>query len=168
MIPFFFSAIPVTFKQKLKNQEAVEEGSVMLRCELSKPGVPVEWRRDAQLLKEGDKYQMKQEGRVAELMMRNLTLKDTGEYSCFVGTVVTSAQVKVRGKHYFDQFKIKCFRLNLQSLLSHSAAGNISTRDGDFGGQGRRQWCLLLRAFQTWSSGGLEERQSDPQTGVQV
>ncbi|XP_024909236.1 obscurin, partial [Cynoglossus semilaevis] len=90
------TAIPVTFKQKLKNQEAVEEGSVMLRCELSKPGVPVEWRRDAQLLKEGDKYQMKQEGRVAELMMRNLALKDTGEYSCFIGTVVTSAQVKVR------------------------------------------------------------------------
>ncbi|KAM7409839.1 hypothetical protein PAMA_001372 [Pampus argenteus] len=90
------TAIPVTFKQKLKNQEAVEEGCVTLRCELSKPGVPVEWRRDAQLLKEGDKYQMKQEGRVSEVLIRNLTLTDAGEYSCFVGTVVTSADVKVR------------------------------------------------------------------------
>ncbi|KAM9358122.1 obscurin isoform 2-T2 [Symphorus nematophorus] len=90
------TAIPVTFKQKLKNQEAVEEGSVTLRCELSKPGVPVEWRRDAQLLKEGDKYQMKQEGRVAEMMIRNLTLTDAAEYSCLVGTVVTSADIKVR------------------------------------------------------------------------
>ncbi|XP_069378095.1 obscurin isoform X3 [Paralichthys olivaceus] len=90
------TAIPVTFKQKLKNQEAVEEGSVMLRCELSKPGVPVEWRRDAQLLKEGDKYQMKQEGRMAEMLIRNLTLTDSAEYCCSVGTVVTSADIKVR------------------------------------------------------------------------
>ncbi|XP_031719721.1 obscurin [Anarrhichthys ocellatus] len=96
MATIIITAIPVTFKQKLKNQEAVEEGSVTLRCELSKPGVPVEWRKDAQLLKEGDKYQMKQEGRMAELLIRNLTLTDLGEYSCFVGTVVTSADIKVR------------------------------------------------------------------------
>ncbi|XP_045905964.1 obscurin [Micropterus dolomieu] len=90
------TAIPVTFKQKLKNQEAVEEGSVTLRCELSKPAVPVEWRKDAKLLKEGEKYQMKQEGRMAEMLIRNLTLTDAAEYSCFVGTVVTSADIKVR------------------------------------------------------------------------
>ncbi|XP_059196374.1 obscurin [Centropristis striata] len=90
------TAIPVTFKQKLKNQEVVEEGSVTLRCELSKAGVPVEWRKDAQLVTEGEKYQMKQEGRMAEMLIRNLTLADFGEYSCFVGTVVTSADIKVR------------------------------------------------------------------------
>nr|XP_046247907.1 obscurin [Scatophagus argus] len=90
------TAIPVTFKQKLKKQEAVEEDCVTLRCELSKAGVPVEWRKDAQLLKEGEKYQMKHEGRVAEMLIRNLTLTDAGEYSCFVGTVVTSADIKVR------------------------------------------------------------------------
>ncbi|XP_030583398.1 obscurin [Archocentrus centrarchus] len=90
------NAIPVTFKQKLKNQEAVEEGCVTLRCELSKAGVAVEWRKDAQLVKEGEKFQIKQEGRVAEMLIRNLTLTDTGEYSCSVGTAVTSADVKVR------------------------------------------------------------------------
>ncbi|XP_051803564.1 obscurin isoform X3 [Acanthochromis polyacanthus] len=90
------TAIPVTFKQKLKNQEAVEEGSVTLRCELSKSGVPVEWRRDAQLLKDGDKYQIKQEGRVAELLITNLILADAGEYSCSVGSTGTSADIRVR------------------------------------------------------------------------
>ncbi|XP_017262467.1 obscurin isoform X3 [Kryptolebias marmoratus] len=88
--------IPVTFKQKLKNQEVVEEGYLTLRCELSKPGVPVEWRRDAQLLKDGEKYQTKQEGRVAEMLIRNLTLADAGEYSCSAGTAVTSADIRVR------------------------------------------------------------------------
>lgn len=87
----------MTFKQKLKNQEAVEEGCVTLRCELSKPGVPVEWRRDAQLLREGEKYQMKQEGRAAEMMIKGLILADAGEYCCFAGAAVTSAEIKVRG-----------------------------------------------------------------------
>lgn len=92
------SAIPITFKQKLKNQEVVEEGSVTLRCELSKAGVPVEWRKDAQLLKEGEKYQMRQEGRGAEMTMRGVTLIDSGQYTCSVGTTATSAEIKVRGK----------------------------------------------------------------------
>lgn len=91
----------MSFKQKLKNQEAVEEGHVTFRCELSKPGVPVEWRRDAQLLKDGDKYQIKQEGRAAELLIRHLTLPDAGEYSCSSGTAVTSADVRVRGTRQY-------------------------------------------------------------------
>ncbi|KAM9848902.1 obscurin [Aulostomus maculatus] len=90
------TAIPVSFKHKLKNQEVVEEGCVTLHCELSKPGIPVEWRKDAQLLKEGPKYQMKQEGRACEVLIRNLTLTDAGEYSCFVGTAETSADIKIR------------------------------------------------------------------------
>lgn len=98
------SGIPVTFKQKLRNQEAVEEGSVTLRCELSKPGVSVEWRKDAQLLKKGQKYEMKQEGRVAEMLIKNLILSDAAEYSCSVGTVVTSADIKVRGKYHFSHY----------------------------------------------------------------
>ncbi|KAK7889482.1 hypothetical protein WMY93_025042 [Mugilogobius chulae] len=90
------TAIPVTFKQKLKNQEAVEQGNVTLRCELSKSGAAVEWRKDAQLLISGQKYQIKHEGRVAEMVISNLTLKDAGEYSCSVGNTVTTAEIKVR------------------------------------------------------------------------
>ncbi|KAF7668343.1 hypothetical protein LDENG_00020560 [Lucifuga dentata] len=90
------TAIPVSFKQKLKNQEAVEEDSITLRCELSKPGIPVEWSKDTKPLKDGEKYQMMQEGRVVEMMIRNLALQDTGKYNCFVGTVMTSADIKVR------------------------------------------------------------------------
>jgi len=88
----------VSFKLKLKNQEVVEDASVSLRCELSKSGVPVEWRRNAKLLKEGRRYQMRQEGRLAELVVRKVALEDAGEYSCLAGAVVTSADVKVRGE----------------------------------------------------------------------
>uniref|UniRef100_A0A8C5IAU6 Ig-like domain-containing protein n=1 Tax=Gouania willdenowi TaxID=441366 RepID=A0A8C5IAU6_GOUWI len=74
----------------LKNNNTVE-GHVTLRCELSKAGVSVEWWRDAQLLKDGEKYQMKQEGRVVELVIRDLTLADAGEYCCSVGVGFASA-----------------------------------------------------------------------------
>ncbi|XP_077573138.1 obscurin [Stigmatopora nigra] len=90
------TAIPVTFKQKLKNQETVEESSLTLHCELTKPGVAVEWRKDALLLMEGAKYSMKQEGRACQMLIADLTLRDAGEYSCSVGTAVTSADIKVR------------------------------------------------------------------------
>lgn len=69
-----------------------------LRCELSKAGVPVEWRKEAQLLQEGEKYQMKQEGRAAEMSIRGVTLADGGEYNCSVGTAVTTSQITVRGR----------------------------------------------------------------------
>lgn len=92
------SAIPVTFKQKLKNQEALEEGSVTLRCELSKPGVPVVWLKGEELLREGERHQMKQEGRTVEMVIRNVVLQDAGEYSCVTAcNVKTAADIKVRG-----------------------------------------------------------------------
>lgn len=92
------SAVPVTFNQKLKNQEAPEEGNVTLRCELSKSGVSVEWLKGEELLREGERYQMKQEGRTAEMVIRNVVLQDAGEYSCVTAcNVRTAAYIKVRG-----------------------------------------------------------------------
>uniref|UniRef100_A0AAZ3PE78 Ig-like domain-containing protein n=1 Tax=Oncorhynchus tshawytscha TaxID=74940 RepID=A0AAZ3PE78_ONCTS len=64
--------------------QAPEEGNVTLRCELSKSGVSVEWLKGEELLREGKRYQMKQEGRTAEMVIRNVVLQDAGEYSCVV------------------------------------------------------------------------------------
>ncbi|KAM4629824.1 obscurin [Polymixia lowei] len=137
------TAIPVTFKQKLKNQEAVEEGSVTLRCELSKPGVPLEWRRNAKLLTDGDKYQMKQEGRVAEMLVRNVTLQDAGEYSCLVGSVLTSADIKVRAlpitfKQEVENLVVKegysgvfCCQLSKPGAPVDWRRGRVILRQGD-------------------------------------
>nr|XP_046157554.1 obscurin isoform X4 [Oncorhynchus gorbuscha] len=91
------TAIPATFKQTLKNQEALEEGSVTLRCELSKSGVPVVWLKGQELLREGERHQMKQEGRTVEMVIRNAVLQDAGEYSCVTAcNVKTTADIKVR------------------------------------------------------------------------
>nr|XP_029489197.1 obscurin-like [Oncorhynchus nerka] len=91
------TAIPATFKQTLKNQEALEEGSVTLRCELSKSGVPVVWLKGEELLREGERHQMKQEGRTVEMVIRSAVLQDAGEYSCVTAcNVKTTADIKVR------------------------------------------------------------------------
>ncbi|XP_068459615.1 obscurin isoform X1 [Clinocottus analis] len=91
-------AQPATFKQQLENQEAEEGASVTLHCELSKPGVPVEWKKGTQTLKSGEKYQMKQKASVNELLLNKVEPEDSGDYSCVCGDQKTSASLKIKAQ----------------------------------------------------------------------
>lgn len=85
----------------LRSQEAEEGNSVTLCCELSKKGVPVQWKREAQLLSEEifrGKYQMKREGKMAQMTILNVQAEDAGKYSCITGDEKTTAEVKVKRK----------------------------------------------------------------------
>ncbi|XP_031665701.1 obscurin isoform X9 [Oncorhynchus kisutch] len=93
-------AQPVTFKYKLQRQEAEEGGSVTLHCELSKPGVHVEWRKGTQVLKSGEKYQMKQKESVSELLISKVVPEDSGDYSCVCGEQKTTASLKIKALKY--------------------------------------------------------------------
>nr|XP_049602917.1 obscurin isoform X4 [Syngnathus scovelli] len=89
-------AQPVTFTKKLQNQEAEEGSSVTLRCETSKPGVSVEWKKGRRLLKSGETYQMKQEATVNELVIPKAANQDSGEYTCVCGDNETTATLKIK------------------------------------------------------------------------
>ncbi|XP_034744173.1 obscurin isoform X26 [Etheostoma cragini] len=91
-------AQPVTFKQKLESQEVEEGAIVTLHCELSKPGVPVEWKKGTQVLKSGEKYQMKQNAFVNELLINKTVPEDSGDYSCVCGDQKTTASLSIKGK----------------------------------------------------------------------
>lgn len=91
-------ALPVTFKQKLRNVQVEEGGSVTLSCEVSKADVPAEWRRGGELLENGDKFQMKQRERTLELTIRDLDPEDSGVYTCVCRDQRTKATVKVVGR----------------------------------------------------------------------
>uniref|UniRef100_A0A3P8RRA3 Ig-like domain-containing protein n=1 Tax=Amphiprion percula TaxID=161767 RepID=A0A3P8RRA3_AMPPE len=67
---------------KLKNQEKKEGETVMLRCELSKPGANIQWKKGSEVLKPGEKYDMKQKETICELQILHLKVEDSGEYSC--------------------------------------------------------------------------------------
>uniref|UniRef100_A0A8C5DAJ5 Ig-like domain-containing protein n=1 Tax=Gouania willdenowi TaxID=441366 RepID=A0A8C5DAJ5_GOUWI len=78
-------SLPPTFIQQLQSQEAEEGASVSLRCELSKAGVPVQWKKGGVVLQPGSKYQMKQEASVIQLLISRVEPEDSGDYSCVCG-----------------------------------------------------------------------------------
>lgn len=90
--------LPVIVIQDLESQEAEEGGSVTLHCELSKPGLPVEWKKGTQVLSLGEKYQMRQTGFSYELHIFDLKPGDTGNYSCCSEDTISSASLAVNGR----------------------------------------------------------------------
>lgn len=73
---------------------------MVLRCELSKPAPSVEWRRGGELLKNGDKYQMRKKDLQVEMKIADLSLDDTGDYTCICGEQTTKALIIVNGEYY--------------------------------------------------------------------
>lgn len=96
-IDFLFPALPVLFKEELKNEEVLEGASVSLCCELTK-AAPVQWKIGSKVLKASDKYQMRQPGTTAELVIHDLEVKDAGDYMCVCGDQKTTATLTVHGK----------------------------------------------------------------------
>lgn len=88
------------FRKELKNQDAVEGDDVSLRCELSKPGIRVEWRKGGMVIQPSKKYEMKQEGCIQELCIQNLVSEDSGYYTCDAGDQLTTAALAVQGSHF--------------------------------------------------------------------
>ncbi|NXN14608.1 OBSCN protein, partial [Indicator maculatus] len=68
-------ALPVVFMEELKNEEGQEGASVSLYCELSK-AAPVQWKVGSEVLKASDKYEMRQPGTTAELIIHDLEVED--------------------------------------------------------------------------------------------
>lgn len=95
--------LPATFKQTLKNQEAQEGNSVTLLCELSKAGARVEWWKGAEMLKTGEKYQLRHKETTAELLIRKAQAEDSGVYRCVCGDRTTEATIKVNGMNDSQQ-----------------------------------------------------------------
>ncbi|CAI5640970.1 unnamed protein product [Oreochromis niloticus] len=113
-------AKPVTFKQKLESQQAEEGADISLCCELSKAGVPVEWKKGAQVLKSGEKYQMKQKTSVNELVIKKVVPEDSGDYSCVCGDQKTTASLSIKAKPV-------TFKLKLESVEAEEG-GSVTLR----------------------------------------
>lgn len=110
------SAVSALIKE-LKSVEAVEGGTATLRCQLSRE-VPVEWRKGHALLRPSNKYRMRQEGTLAELLIHDLDARDAGDYTCVVGNQKTTAALSVNGKKSeISHETLECFCPSLPSFF---------------------------------------------------
>lgn len=75
-----------------------DEGDIVsLHCELSKPGVPLEWRKGELGLCPCAKYDIKQTGHLATLVIHDVDPDDSGSYTCDTGDRQSTAQLVVKG-----------------------------------------------------------------------
>lgn len=82
----------------------MEEGeTAFLHCELSKPGVLVQWKKGGTLIKPGNKYQIKQDGCEVQLQISELVVQDSGIYRCCVDGIETKASLSVKGILYNEK-----------------------------------------------------------------
>ncbi|XP_055359782.1 obscurin isoform X11 [Betta splendens] len=92
---------PVFFQKELANQDAVEGDDITMSCELSKPGVHVDWRKGGMALHPSKKYEIRQRGCIQELCILNLEPEDSGYYTCDAGEQLTTASLAVQVKEVF-------------------------------------------------------------------
>lgn len=71
----------------------------MLSCELSRAGTSVRWLKDGKAIRKSQKYDLLSEGTRAVLVIREASLKDSGEYTCETEASKSTARLLVEGKH---------------------------------------------------------------------
>ncbi|XP_070648483.1 obscurin isoform X39 [Bos indicus] len=89
------TAPQVVFRKPLQSLQAEEGTSASLRCELSEPGAAVVWSKGGLEVQADGRREPRQQGHVAELVLRGLRREDTGEYTCSCGSQATSATLSV-------------------------------------------------------------------------
>ncbi|TRY90214.1 hypothetical protein DNTS_005822 [Danionella cerebrum] len=90
------NALPLVFKRELQNIEGEEGEDATLSCEISKPGVRVQWKKGSEVLQSGGKYTITQRGSKVELKIMELKCEDEGEYTCVFGEKTTTATLKIK------------------------------------------------------------------------
>lgn len=120
-------ALPVLVIRDLESQEVEEGGSVTLRCELSKPGLHVEWKKETQVLSCGEKYRMTETGSTYELQVFDLRPGDTGGYSCCSEDTQSSASLIVTGRMEItpSSHSVFCHQVFHLIFLIHSSVACI-------------------------------------------
>ncbi|XP_049336778.1 obscurin isoform X48 [Astyanax mexicanus] len=78
------------FSRELQEVSAANGEDATFCCELSQPGLEVSWFKDGKSIRKSQKYEIVTEQKVVKLIVRNVSAKDSGEYSCEATRGLTS------------------------------------------------------------------------------
>uniref|UniRef100_A0A287BRL9 non-specific serine/threonine protein kinase n=1 Tax=Sus scrofa TaxID=9823 RepID=A0A287BRL9_PIG len=87
----------VDIVKPLEDQQAMLGEDVVLRCELSREGIPVHWLKDGKAIRKSKKYEVLTEGTWAMLVVHAASLKDCGEYTCETESSKSTASLHLEG-----------------------------------------------------------------------
>ena len=73
-------------------------GTATLICEMVEENTKATWLKDGTVLKADSRIQMISEKKTQKLIIQKVTSSDSGEYTCKVGNVSTTAKLIVEGK----------------------------------------------------------------------
>lgn len=89
---------PVEVIKPLEDQEVVEKQTAVFSCTLSKPRLKVSWYKNGSKLKENDRIEFAQEGKVYKLIINNAEPDDKAKYTIkFEEDAESSAKLNVKG-----------------------------------------------------------------------
>lgn len=89
---------PVHIFRDLLNVKAVPGEDAELSCEITKTDVTIRWLKNGHLIRQSPKYEMSVAKNQAKLVIRNATIRDSGEYCCEADGVASRAKVEIRGR----------------------------------------------------------------------
>lgn len=98
----------------MKDQTVTEKQTAVFECELNKPNVKVQWKKNKKPLKSSKRIQMSCDKCIQKLTIMETTLDDEDEYTCQLPTEKeVVAKLKVIGKMGFQNifiFKYQMFQ----------------------------------------------------------
>ncbi len=89
---------PVTFTAPLKDTSVTETKTATLTCEISKPDKKVVWCKNGKEIVPDDHFEVKVEGNVHTLKVKDAKLEDAAEYTAKLGDDLCTAKLVVEGK----------------------------------------------------------------------
>lgn len=84
----------------LLNVKAVPGEDAELSCEITKPEATIRWLKNGHLIRQSPKYEMSVVKNLARLVIKNATIRDSGEYCCQAEGVASRAKLEIRGRFY--------------------------------------------------------------------
>lgn len=122
---------PVHIFRDLLNIKAVPGEDAELSCEITKTDITIRWLKNGHLIRQSPKYDMSVVKNLAKLVIRNATIRDSGDYCCEADGVASRAKVEIRGRLIFTTvwalvcFTQLCLIVNPISELQHTFAREL-------------------------------------------